>query len=101
MSGNICSTKLVSSWSNGRPFTHGAMQITFYYPCASQLNVEVEIEQFMLEQLDYSRGIEYHIPAWNYPNNTTPRSYLFVETATITFTSNEIFVMTKLMWDHK
>jgi hypothetical protein len=100
MTGNIRSAELVARWPNGRPFKHGAMNIIFYYPYSTRISAEAEIEQYMRDKLDYTRGVDYRIPAWNYPNNITRSSSVFVIGVTITFTSAETFVMTKLMWDN-
>jgi hypothetical protein len=96
--GNVDSSKIRfrDKWPNGRPFRHGAMEIEFIFRPLSRLAAEAEIEMFM-ETYDLVRGKDYHIPGWNYPNNSMPD--FWQRSITITFNDDETFVMTKMRWD--
>lgn len=91
-------TKFLDKWPNGRPFKHGAMEIHFIFAPASRMSAEADVECLMEDMLEYERGEDYHIPAWNYsyPGQTD----YWKGHITITFDNDETFVMTKLMWDN-
>ena len=99
VSGNIDAnrTEFMDTWPNGRPFKHGAMKVHFIFRPASRISAEADIESFM-EDHGYERGVHYHIPAWNYPNQY-PREEFWDDKLTITFNNDETFVMAKLGWD--
>jgi hypothetical protein len=96
---NIKSSKFLTTWPNGRPYKHGAMELSFGYNPSSRTSAEGEIELFMKHH-GYVRGEDYHIPAWNY----SPVRYRYdypeyiKDRLIITFATDEQFVMAKMAW---
>lgn len=88
-------TKFCDTWPNGRPFKHGALEIYFVFRPSSRISAEADVEALMEDQ-GWERGVDYHIPAWNY---STPKQESFwSDKLTITFNDDETFVMAKLSW---
>jgi hypothetical protein len=91
--GNIRGIEFVSKWPNGRDFRHGAMRIDFFFHPMSRISAEADVEALM-ESRGLDRGVDYHIPDWNFWGNSGVRKPFH-----ITFNSDEDFVMAKMMWD--
>jgi len=95
--GNIKSAEFADTWPNGRKFKHGAMKFKFNFPPMTFEGAADEIDVYM-EERGYTRGVDYHIPAWNMPGNYVMGNSVKSEVY-ITFDNDETFVMAKLAWD--
>lgn len=92
--GNIRGIEFVDAWPNGRKFRHGAMRIDFIFHPKSRIPAEADVEALM-ESRGYGRGVDYHIPGWNYSGYHVRKPFY------ITFDNDEVFVMAKMSWDIK
>ena len=96
---NIKASKFLSTWPNGRPYKHGAMEISFGYNPTSRTSAEGEIELFMRGH-GYVRSEHYHIPLWNFNTRGYNHGYpdYVNDRLIITFATDEQFVMAKMSW---
>ena len=94
---NIRSVKFLDTWPSGRPFKHGAMEITFKFPPFNGVSAKKEVE-FFLEGHGLELSKDYHIPGWNFVSNGYYLDSSHNGSIIITFDRDEVFVMTKLGW---
>ncbi len=96
--GNINTKKTAfrDTWPNGRPYKHGAMEFFFHFKPHTRLMAEEQIVEFMKDK-GYERGVDYHIPGWNYPSYDNGIEF-WKDSIIITFNDDETFVMAKLSW---
>jgi len=99
---DIDRTRFRDTWPNGRPYKHGALEVFFIFKPGSGISAEADVGDMMKEK-GFIRGVDYHIPGWNYDTFTSlafsPGRTLNKESLIITFNDDETFVMAKLGWN--